>query len=509
MQLLNSLGMTQLGTVDVTNNSAASHTQEAVRLRLMFSLFAALIVAAILPMLGPLLLRDPDSWWHIKVGMDILDKGVTPNVDTYSHTFNGQPWIAKEWLAQVLMALAYRSAGWNGIVLFVTFCVALTAFLASWSLSRYLRPTLAAALSLVLIVLIDPVFTARPHLFTLPLIVIWTATLFGASRETTTPPLWLLGVVWLWANLHATFTLAFIIAGFAGLDLLARVRLSDPKLVAHWIAFGAFCVVIALFNPYGVKAILATFTVAYGNEAVGLIREWGAFDASTYRFQEFAILAGLFGLLVSGIRIGWPRALFCIFALHLYLTHERFVYLFFLLVPLVCVEAVAERYPRLSTASWVKLPRDGMERFLARNFGMAAPLLLVLTLVVVTLAVQVQNNEPGPETSAKDALAYAAEHHISGNVLNSYDLGGTLIFHGIPTFIDGRTDQLFLGGFAKTDNDTMRRDGKPLLERQIEKYAIDWALLTSSDPRIAFFDEIPGWQRVFSNQDTTIFTRTP
>ncbi|MGC4026544.1 MAG: hypothetical protein QM744_16235 [Mesorhizobium sp.] len=482
-------------------------TGEVYRLRLVFSLVAALIVAVVLPPGGSLMLRDPDTWWHIKVGLDILANGEMPTVDTYSYTFNGQPWIAKEWLAQILLAIAWRVGGWNGVVFSGVFCVALTAFCASWSLSRHLRPVIAAALSLVLVVLADPIFTARPHLFTLPLIVIWTSCLFEASGHKTEPPIWLLGVIWLWANLHATFTLGFVIAGFAGLEVLAQKRFSDPKLLYQWIVFGTLCVIVTLLNPYGVRAILATFSVAYGNEAVDLINEWGPFDASSDRFQEYAILAGFFGLLASGIRISWPRALFCIFTLHLYLTHGRFVYLFFLLVPLVCTAAVAARFPSLSINSWTKVSRDRTERFLLTNFAVVAPLLLALTLVIPFIILTFQTHEPGEQTSAKEALIFVAEHKISGHVLNSYNLGGTLIFHGIPTFIDGRTDQLFLGGFANSDNETLRQNGKPLLERQIEKYGIDWALLARNDPRVAFFKDIPGWRRVYANDYTVVFVR--
>src|ERR1700760_4005608 len=47
---------------------------------------------------------DPDLWWHIKVGQDILATHRWPTVDPYSFTAAGQPWIAYEWLGDVLLA---------------------------------------------------------------------------------------------------------------------------------------------------------------------------------------------------------------------------------------------------------------------------------------------------------------------------------------------------------------------------------------------------------------------
>ena len=109
-----------------------------------------------------------------------------------------------------------------------------------------------------------------------------------------------------------------------------------------------------------------------------------------------------------------------------------------------------------------------------------------------------------PKTAASGALAYARDHQLSGNVLNSYNFGGTLIFHGIKTYVDGRTDQLFLGGFTKADDATGHSDGKPLLEAQLKKYAIGWALLTADDTRIPFFAEL-GWKRAYADDDAVIY----
>ncbi|TGU56091.1 hypothetical protein EN790_34620, partial [Mesorhizobium sp. M2D.F.Ca.ET.147.01.1.1] len=92
---------------------------------------------------------------------------------------------------------------------------------------------------------------------------------------------------------------------------------------------------------------------------------------------------------------------------------------------------------------------------------------------------------------------FASAHHLSGNLMNSYNFGGTLIFHDIKTYIDGRTDQLFQDGFTKTDEVTGQTGGKPLLAAQLKKYAIGWALLTADDTRIPFFDEL-GWKRAYA-----------
>jgi hypothetical protein len=374
----------------------------------------------------------------------------------------------------------------------------------AWFLGAWLKPTLAIALAFVAAALISPIYTARPHIFTLPIIVIWTALLFDAAREERAPPWWLLALVVLWANLHATFTLSFVIAAFAGLDLLARIRLSKPALLAKWVAFGLLCPLVSLLHPYGIKAILATFTVAYGNEAVPLITEWRAFNATEQLPQEAALLLILFGLLVSRLRIGWPKALFIVFALHVYLSHLRFMYLFFLLVPVVLAVEVGQQYPALSSGKWLAEKRDRLEQFFARRFYPICGAAAVLVIGAISMLTSAHQIMPSQKISASDALAFAESHHLSGNVLNSYNFGGTLIFHGIKTYIDGRTDQLFMGGFTKTDDETGLSGGKTLLEAQLKKYAIGWALLSADDSRKTFFDEL-GWKRAYADEYAVIY----
>ncbi|WNJ93218.1 hypothetical protein [Bosea sp. 685] len=481
---------------------------EAWRMRLIFSLLSAAIVATVLLVRAPALLQDPDSWWHIRVGLDMLATRTFPTFDSYSHSFAGQPWIAKEWLSQVLLALAYKSAGWNGVALVITAAISLMVFLLAWQLGETLKPTTAIALAVSLALLSAPVFTARPHVFTLPIIVVWTASLFRAAGAGRPPSFGLLGLLWLWTNLHASFTLGFVIAAFAGLDILIRYQLARPRLLAQWCIFGALCPLVSLVNPYGLKAILATFAVAGANEAVPLIMEWQPFNASANPLSEAALLLMLLGLLLSGLRFGLARALFALFALHLYLTHERFVYVFFLLVPLVLAAPVAEQFPALSIRTWMMEQRDGLERFLLGQYRRALAASVALAIGVGVILVGGAAVEPGQKTSAKDALAFAAQHNLSGPVFNSYDFGGTLIFHGIKTFIDGRTDQLFLNGFTQANDATGRSTGKPLLETQLRKYGIDWALLSAGDSRIPFFDELPGWTRAYSDRYAMIYTRS-
>src|SRR6185436_10688312 len=58
-----------------------------------------------------------DHWWHMLTGRLILETGRVPAADPFSFTFQGAPWTNWEWLAGVVMFLAWSAAGPLGLVL--------------------------------------------------------------------------------------------------------------------------------------------------------------------------------------------------------------------------------------------------------------------------------------------------------------------------------------------------------------------------------------------------------
>jgi len=90
------------------------------------------------------LLADPDSHWHVTVGNWILAHGAVPTVDSYSFTFAGRPWIAKEWLSQLVLAFAYNVGGWSAVVGLSAGVIGLSFALMMRLLLRDIRAPLAS-----------------------------------------------------------------------------------------------------------------------------------------------------------------------------------------------------------------------------------------------------------------------------------------------------------------------------------------------------------------------------
>ncbi|MGQ0483952.1 MAG: hypothetical protein ACT4SY_01155 [Hyphomicrobiales bacterium] len=487
--------------------SLANGDLAARRFKLMLGLFLAILAGALFIYQRDGLLSDPDSWWHIKAGSDILSSGHFPVTDSYSHSFLGKPWIAKEWLSQIILFLAYAAGGWNGVVILAALAISAAFFATYFSLASELRPHLAAAIAVIAMFLSSTTFLARPHLLTLALAVVWTAGLFRAADKLKPPHFGFLALITLWANLHGSFTLGLAIAGFAMLHVFEQVRLKNMSLTIKWGAFVLLSPLVTLVHPYTYEPFMISIEMARGNEAAQFISEWQPFNPNDNWILEAGLLAALLAVMMLRLRLSWSKAAFVLFALHMFLVHARFGYVFFLLVPVALAAEISRQYPAVSLAVWKTQSRDWLERFAAQRFVPAASVLAAAVLIGAGLFAVLTPVTPPQKSAPVDAIAYVKSHAISGNVFNSYNFGGALIFHGIKTFIDGRAEQLFLDGFNTEVMKTLQSGGEALFEQQLLKYHIDWTLLEPTDPRIGFLDKMPGWQRAYADEFAVVHVR--
>jgi hypothetical protein len=81
------------------------------------------------------LLAESDTFWQIRVGLDILRTHRVPVADPYSWTARGQPWHPKSWLFDVGLALAYRAGGLALVALAAAAFIPLTA----WAITMLAR----------------------------------------------------------------------------------------------------------------------------------------------------------------------------------------------------------------------------------------------------------------------------------------------------------------------------------------------------------------------------------
>jgi hypothetical protein len=451
------------------------------------------------------LLGDPDTHWHITVGNWILQNHTVPRVDIYSYTFAGQPWIAKEWLSQVLLAGAYDIGGWGGVVVLAAAAVATAFALLLRFLLRDLTPFPALLFTVAAFTLSSAHFLARPHVLAFPVMVWWVAGLVRAVEERRAPKPVLLIAMLLWANLHGGFTLGFVLAGALGLDALigARDAAERRTLFVAWAKFGVATFLAACITPYGPESMLVTLRIFNLGDALSVISEWRSPNFQEAPMQELLLLLAIYLALSRGLKLPLIRLLIVIGLVHLFLRYARNAELLAMLAPLVIAPVMARQWPSLP-----RVLADGKFAALSRPAGRGLVALCLGVTALLAVGLVRFGGVTAPEaTTPLAALKFVREAGLKGHVFNHYGYGGFLIESGIPTFIDGR-GELFGGDFINryVDAAFLRGKGTPL-ETILDEFKIEWTFLSKDMPANKLLAHLPGWRLAYSDDEATIFVR--
>jgi hypothetical protein len=450
------------------------------------------------------LLHDPDTYLHIAAGRWMLAHGALPLHDPFSYTFAGARWVPHEWLAELVMAVIYRAAGWSGLVLLTIACFAASLGLLTRFLLRSAEPFSALIAVGLAAAMVEAHLLARPHMLAMPLLVLWSGALFAARDAGSAPPFRLLPAMALWANLHDSFMFGLLLACY----LAAEAVLAGPwrREARRWGLFAVLALAAALATPNGIAGLVQPFRLMAMPALQSSFIEWRSPNFQDFQPLEIMLL-GLVALgLTTGVRVPPSRVLILVGLCHMALAHTRHADLLGLVGPLAVAGSLG---PQLA-ARIRSAPPSGISRAAARLAEPAAAPALALTLAVaLTLCLPLLRH---PIARTEDrvtpaaALAAAGRLRLAGHVFNSEGFGGYLVFRGIPTFIDGRIE-LFGNAFLARYLDAASGNSR-ILGDLLARWHVHWALLEPQQGAVACLDRLPGWRRAYSDARAVIFVRT-
>lgn len=457
------------------------------------SVFAFAVIAAILAVLAPALLRDPDTFWHVHMGNEILATGRLPVADRWSWTMVGTPWIAKEWLSQVVFALASRLGGWPAIALVTIVSVATAFALVTREALGRLSPLAAVLLVGAVFPLASGHVIARPHVLAWVPMIGFTVILLRAAESGRAPSLSVLPLMALWANLHGSFLLGLFLMPFFAADAMSRVdRGVRLRLGERWavVAVGVACA--TLLHPYGFGTWSAAFAVLNLDGAGLGIAEWKAADFTRLGVMEVVMLTGIAALATTGRRIPLIRLALILALAHLALAHVRHMAIFGFLSALLLIEPIAG---------------TGQSDTMAMPGRRVTSIACFLTLVAVVSIFLRPDVAPFSTNRPTAALAAARAAGVTGDVVNEYSLGGWLISEGVPTYIDGRTE-LFGAKRVADWRDAATLTDFDGFDRIFSNPRVGWTLLPPGLPAVGMLDRTPGWKRLYSDAAAVVHVRT-
>jgi hypothetical protein len=459
--------------------------------REMLPWLAGAAVYVLLLALGPRLLNDPDTYSHIALGRWIWAHGAVPWSDPFSFSMHGAHWISFEWLSEVIYAAMYAFAGWNGVVVLSAAMAALAVGLLTRALLRELPLKLTLLMVAAAVALLAPHLLARPHVLALPVMVAWAATLVHGMDRRASPPYVALPLLVLWVNLHGSVILGLGLIGPAVLEAMADEKRSEwPRVLMRWLPFGALATVACCLTPYGPGSLLMPFTTLGAGDALNYITEWRPQDFAHPGAFELLLLAGIFAL-SRGLTLPAIRMLVVLGLIHLALVQVRHADLVAVLVPLYLAAPLARQLGRSDEENTTDLTPVS---------------LAVLALVIAATALaQVRDVKPAARNTPEAAVAGAGLAE-TGRVLNDYSFGGYLIFAGVPTFIDGRSELFGPSFIVRYNRDVSLADLGDFL-KLLDDYRFDATLLEPNTPAVALLDRLPDWQRVYSDGVAVVHKR--
>ncbi|MFL6734945.1 MAG: hypothetical protein ACJ8EY_09645, partial [Sphingomicrobium sp.] len=400
-----------------------------------------------------------------------------------------------------IMASAYDWLGWTGIALLVVLALSLTFLIIAQRLQRWASPVeLAVALTAVALVL-HPFSVARPMVLLWPMLALWTEGLLRAREQGRAPSWWLVPLMTLWINLHASFAVGLGIAALFGLEALIESK-DRLKVVISWGAFGLACGVAALINPHGLAGVLMPLG-AFTSSTITLINEFRPTDFTKMPTFEVALLL-LIGVGFSrGARLAPVRLFLLLAMLHLALAHMRHQALFIIIAALIAAPAM--------TAAWIvgSPPAPGLVDRIAgdrsrRPMVLASIIGALALLAVVRAAWSVV--PPESDVNPVQAFERITPEMRKQPVLNEYSMGGPLILRGMRVFMDGRTDVYGDDHFR-----AYRRiiSGEPVaLADAQQRWHFCWSIFPPENREmIAVLDRSAGWKRIYTDKFAIIHVR--
>jgi hypothetical protein len=446
------------------------------------------------------LFRDSDAGWHIRNGEAILVSGRLPHTDPYSFTKADEPWFAWEWASDVVTGAVHRAAGLRGVAFFYSLAIAAGVwmwFRLHWVMGGNFL--IACAMAPLLLSTCNLHWLARPHVlgWLLLLAMVWWCERGGG-------PWGAAAIAAIWANVHASFFLAAVVALIYGVPILFR---GTPVGAGHARPEAnrrrAACVLAAtliapLLNPYGWRLYQHVFRYLTDSDLLSRIGEFQSFDFHAAGAGQIiaTVILGIAGGTLALVLGRFPHFLLAMVFSVLALRSARGLPLVALVLLPVANAAITAFIP------WKRFLAYG-DRLRALDAGLngwaLAPAIALAAFALLRLV---------PAGFPPDQFPVAAYSHLApdGRLFAPDKFGGYLIYRSDgarKVFFDGRSD--FYGAeFLKQYGRLVQV--RPGWREYWNQFHFSQALLPRDAPLIPALEGI-GWRQVY--QDGTAVLLEP
>ncbi|WP_157819273.1 hypothetical protein [Mariprofundus aestuarium] len=443
-------------------------------------------------------LSDPDYFWHIKTGEQILMHGSLPSADIFSYTYFEHPWVLHEWLFQVLVFTIYHSLGPLGIKVMAAFLGMLALYFTYLAASHINHSrVLPALLILACIVPMDPFISPRPQLvsfvlFSLTMLILVQFKYLKRTRYLVALPAMMI----LWVNMHGGYVVGiallmlFTMCEFISFWLGDRLDKAYRKQLSKLAFITLITFLSSALNPDFISHWLYPINVMSMEASRSFISEWRSPDFHSLSGQYNLLL--IFGFFIAyayrEIKPDLTEVVLPVFFIAAGFVAYRHMPLAILtIIPFAGVAFAKGAAATLSEGPVGVIYKKYMSG--GRQLGNAEYILnWVLTLIITALLLlsypilEQRHQKERDSLIPVKATEFIIKAGLSGRMFNTYHFGGYLIYRLYPdqrVFIDGRAD-MYGDAFLKEYRKIYY--GEIGWEKVFEKFAIDYVVCERDAP---------------------------
>jgi hypothetical protein len=465
---------------------------------------------------GKGLLADCDTGYHIRAGEFILNTFSVPAYDMFSYKVPPLPWTAHEWLSEIIMALIHKAFGLTGLVIFFSFLIASTYSLLFRIVRTYGSNILAASAVVILAIVSSQIhWLARPHVFSLFLLVVWYFLLESYQYRNRNYLYLLPLIMLLWVNLHGGFMAGFMLIGifFAG-NLRSFIFRGEAdrensgekcKMLGFTIAA---CLIVSMINPFFYKILLFPFKLTSSKYIMDNVVEF-----ISPNFHEPIIFTALFlvvlaVLAMSKKALNFIETLLLLLFSYMALYSARYIPLYSIIVAPVLIRQLDYLLDNSigRGAGFIKRRAESISRTDASAKGYIWPAFSVLMVILLAANGDIRFNFDD-QIKPVAAVEFLKKERISGNMFNSDQFGSYIIYSTWPqykVFIDGRLDMYGEADIREYFQVTRIEQG---WEDVIQKYNIRWIIFDAKTSLSSFLYQRKEWKLIYADKVANIFVR--
>jgi hypothetical protein len=469
---------------------------------------------------GNTLLNDADTGYHIRAGEYIINNLKVPRYDIFSHISPPLPWFAHEWLSEVVMALVHRFSGLTGVVIFFSFLLGVTYCLL-FKFSRSLNCNLVVTVLVVLLATVSSSlhWLARPHIFSLVLIVVWYRILDDYQQNGKDRLYVLVPLMLLWANLHGGFILGFILLGvYLTGNMMFVVFSKESKRntpiekCKKLAAVIGLCLLFSLLNPRGYFLWLFPFGTVSNQWLMDNVLEFLSPNFhQPLPYKYLLLLAiGVFALSRRGVTA--IELMLVLLFTYMSLYSARYIPLFAIIVTPILLRHVEGILQKADNCALKFFQERAKNLALIEDAGTRRhfwPTISIVSVCVLVLGGKIEF-EFDQVKKPVAAVEFLKKEKMPGKMFNDDEFGDYLIYATWPeykVFFDGRSDmygEKWGGEYLKIVSI------QPGWEQTVDENNFGWIFIGAKTPLSTILLEKKNWQLVYADKLAHILAkRTP